>query len=126
MNPLNRMILWLPSLVLLTAATICHGQLSAGPQEPSKTQTVTGQVVNSLSGEPIARARVQVGGRQAVLTDHERDEEAEHRERASGQQPLQLLASVTAHTFYIRDGKVSRKNARHSRLVPQEKQGSRR
>src|SRR3984957_12316183 len=71
MTTLNRMILLLPSVVLVTAATICSSQVSAGPQRESKSQTVSGQVVNSITGEPIARARVQVGAQQAALTDHD-------------------------------------------------------
>lgn len=71
MTTLNRTILLLPSVVLATAATICSSQVSAGPQRESKTQTVSGQVVNSVTGEPIARARVQVGAQQAGLTDHD-------------------------------------------------------
>jgi hypothetical protein len=71
MTTLNRMILLLPSVVLVMAATICGSQLSAGPQRESKSQTVSGQVVNSVTGEPIARARVQVNAQQAALTDHE-------------------------------------------------------
>jgi hypothetical protein len=71
MTTLNRMILLLPSVVLVMAATICSSQVSAGPQRESKPQTVSGQVVNSITGEPIARARVQVGAQQAALTDHD-------------------------------------------------------
>jgi hypothetical protein len=71
MTTLNRMIRLLPSVVLVMAATICSSQLSAGPQRESKPQTVSGQVVNSITGEPIARARVQVGAQQAALTDHD-------------------------------------------------------
>jgi Carboxypeptidase regulatory-like domain len=71
MTTLNRMILLLPSVVLVTAATICSSQVSAGSQRESKSQTVSGQVVNSITGEPIARARVQVGAQQAALTDHD-------------------------------------------------------
>jgi hypothetical protein len=71
MTTLNRMIRLLPSVVLVTAATICTSQVSAGPQRASTSQTVSGQVVNSITGEPIARARVQVGAQQAALTDHD-------------------------------------------------------
>ena len=71
MTTLNRMIWLLPSVVLVMAATICGSQLSAGPQRESKPQTISGQVVNSITGEPIARARVQVGAQQAALTDHD-------------------------------------------------------
>ena len=71
MITLNRMIRLLPSVVLVTAATICISQVSAGPQPVAQSQTVSGQVVNSITGEPIARARVQVGTQQAALTDHD-------------------------------------------------------
>jgi hypothetical protein len=71
MTTLNRMIWLLPSVVLVMAATLCSSQLSAGPQRESKPQTVNGQVVNSITGEPIARARVQVGAQQSALTDHD-------------------------------------------------------
>jgi Carboxypeptidase regulatory-like domain len=64
MRILNRIIRLLPSVVLTTAATVCIGQ--APP-----AHTISGQVVNSVSGEPIARARVQVGTQQAALTDHD-------------------------------------------------------
>jgi hypothetical protein len=70
MTTLIRTIRLLPSLVLTMAATICIGQVSEGPQTASKAHTVGGQVVNSVTGEPIARARVQVG-QQAALTDHD-------------------------------------------------------
>jgi hypothetical protein len=70
MTILNRIIRLLPSLLLaIAAAGIC--QASAGPQETSKPRTVSGLVVNSVSGEPIARARVQVGSQQAALSDHQ-------------------------------------------------------
>ena len=70
MTTLHRMIRLLPSLVLTMAATICVSQVSDGPQTASTAHTVSGQVVNSVTGEPIARARVQVG-QQAGLTDHD-------------------------------------------------------
>ncbi len=71
MSTLNRIMRLLPSVVLVTAATICSGQVGVGPQPTSTSQTVSGQVVNSITGEPIARARVQVGAQQAALTDHD-------------------------------------------------------
>jgi hypothetical protein len=71
MTTLNRMILLLPSVVLVMAATICSSQVSTGPRRESISQTVSGQVVNSVTGEPIARARVQVNAQQATLTDHD-------------------------------------------------------
>jgi hypothetical protein len=71
MTTLNRIIRLLPSLVLTMAATFCVSQVSEGPQTAPKSHTVSGQVVNSVTGEPIARARVQVGTQQAALTDHD-------------------------------------------------------
>jgi Carboxypeptidase regulatory-like domain len=71
MTTLNRMIRLLPSMMLVTVATICSGQVSAVPQRASPSQTVSGQVINSITGEPIARARVQVGAQRAALTDHD-------------------------------------------------------
>src|SRR5271154_3207065 len=71
MTTLNRMIRLLPSVVLAMTAAICAGQVSEGPQTASPSHTVSGQVVNSVTGEPIARARVQVGTQQAALTDHD-------------------------------------------------------
>ena len=71
MSTLNRMMRLLPSVVLVMAAITCCSQVSAGPQAASTSQTVSGQVVNSITGEPIARARVQVGAQQAALTDHD-------------------------------------------------------
>jgi Carboxypeptidase regulatory-like domain len=61
MTTLNRIIRLLTSLVFTMTAPICIGQVSP----------ITGQVVNSVTGEPIARARVQVGTQQAALTDHD-------------------------------------------------------
>jgi Carboxypeptidase regulatory-like domain len=71
MTTLNRIIRLLPSLVLTMAATICVSQVSEGPQTASQSHTVSGQVVNSVTGEAIARARVQVGTQQTALTDHD-------------------------------------------------------
>src|SRR3984957_10209697 len=71
MTTLNRIIRLLPSLVLTVAATICIGQVSEGPQTASNAHAVNGEVVNSVPGEPIPRARVQVGAQQATLTDHD-------------------------------------------------------
>jgi 5-hydroxyisourate hydrolase-like protein (transthyretin family) len=71
MRILNRIIRLLPFVVLTTAASICISQLSATAQTAQKSHTVSGQVVNSVSGEPIARARVQLAAQQAVLTDHD-------------------------------------------------------
>jgi hypothetical protein len=71
MTTINRILRLLPSVVLATAATICFSQVNAGPQTASKSHTVSGQVVNSVTSEPIARARVQVGTQRAALTDHD-------------------------------------------------------
>ncbi len=69
MTTINRIIRLLPSLVLTMTAAICVSQVGEGPQTAS--HVVSGQVVNSVTGEPIARARVQVGTKQAALTDHD-------------------------------------------------------
>src|ERR1700722_50266 len=61
MTTLNRIIRLLMSLVFTMTAAVCIGQVSP----------ISGQVVNSVTGEPIARARVQVGTQQAALTDHD-------------------------------------------------------
>jgi Carboxypeptidase regulatory-like domain len=45
------------------------GQVPQSNQAPS--HTVRGIVVNSVTGEPIYRALVQIGGQYAMLTDHE-------------------------------------------------------
>ncbi len=71
MRILNRIIRLLPSVVLTTAASICISQVRAAAQTAQASHSISGQVVNSVSGEPIARARVQVGTQQAVLTDHD-------------------------------------------------------
>jgi hypothetical protein len=71
MTTLNRIIRLLPSLLLTMAATMCIGQVSDGSQTASNAHAVSGEVVNSVTGEPIPRARVQVGTQQATLTDHD-------------------------------------------------------
>jgi len=71
MTTLHGIIRLLPSVVLTTLAAICFSQVNPGPQTPSTSHTCSGQVVNSVTGEPIARARVQVGAQLAALTDHE-------------------------------------------------------
>src|SRR5271168_3944919 len=40
-------------------------------QSGSAPHTIRGTVVNSVTGEPIYRALVQVGGQYATLTDHD-------------------------------------------------------
>jgi hypothetical protein len=71
MTTLNRIIRLLTSLVFTMTAAICMGQVGEGPQTASQSHMVSGQVVNSVTGEPISRARVQVGTQQAALTDHD-------------------------------------------------------
>jgi hypothetical protein len=39
--------------------------------DSQQNRTVSGQVVNSVTGQPIASALVQIGGEHAMLTDHE-------------------------------------------------------
>jgi hypothetical protein len=58
-------------VLFTTVAAIGISQVNAGPQTASTSHTCSGQVVNSVTGEPITRARVQVGTQLAVLTDHE-------------------------------------------------------
>jgi hypothetical protein len=71
MRILDRVIRLLPSVVLTTASSLCISHLSAAAQAAQPTHAISGQVVNSVSGEPIARARVQVGSQPSVLTDHD-------------------------------------------------------
>jgi hypothetical protein len=78
MITLIRTIRLLLPLVLTTAGSIGISQVSEGPQTESKSQTIGGQVVNSVTGEPIARARVQVGAQQAGLTDRDGRFEFDH------------------------------------------------
>jgi hypothetical protein len=53
--------------------TIEGGGLQVPPQVQFRAtaHTVRGTVVNSVTGEPISRALVQIGGQFATLTDHE-------------------------------------------------------
>ena len=74
-----------PFCIPVAAAMLCCslalGQtLFGGPVDPQLTQdsdstsaphTVRGTVVNSVTGEPLYRALVQIGGQYAALTDHE-------------------------------------------------------
>jgi len=48
-----------------------NGLSQIGGIQKSTPHTVRGTVVNSVTGEPIARALVQLGGEFATLTDHE-------------------------------------------------------
>ena len=64
----------LMGLMLLAAAEfpLAVAQIIAGPSQTSSApRTVRGTVVNSVTGEPISRALVQIGGQYAMLTDHE-------------------------------------------------------
>lgn len=74
---------WLLGAMLLGSFPPCHGQdqnVGADGFSPQSAQieasgsgprTVSGTVVNSVTGEPIYRALVLLGSEQAVLTDHE-------------------------------------------------------
>lgn len=62
--------------LLFVALACCHVAFSQGfspgfIQSSSSPHTVRGTVVNSITGEPIYRALVQIGGQYAMLTDHE-------------------------------------------------------
>ena len=62
--------------LLFASLACCHvafaQDLSTGLlQSSSASHTVRGTVVNSVTGEPIYRALVQIGGQYAMLTDHE-------------------------------------------------------
>jgi Carboxypeptidase regulatory-like domain len=59
----GQMFLLLGALAVLTPACLC--------QAKPATHTVSGQVVNSVTGQPIARALVQIGPQYGMLTDHE-------------------------------------------------------
>jgi len=73
----DRMLRLFLSVMLVFSTALCFGQVPGeqdglGPGQPeSKSPTLGGQVVNSVTGQPIARALVQFGGQQATLTDHE-------------------------------------------------------
>jgi hypothetical protein len=72
---------WRPWLLfsLVLSAGVCAGQEGNAPDvltggngnNPPAEHTITGQVVDSVTGQPIARALVQSGGTHATLTDHE-------------------------------------------------------
>lgn len=47
------------------------GLLGQTPMADQSPRTIRGTVVNSVTGEPIFRALVQVGGQYAALTDHD-------------------------------------------------------
>jgi hypothetical protein len=47
------------------------GGVSQTGDDSQQNRTVSGQVVNSVTGQPIAGALVQIGGEHAMLTDHE-------------------------------------------------------
>jgi len=77
---LNRILLLFLYATLVFSTAICLGQaggdsnqggLGPGQQAGSRPHTISGQVVNSVTGQPIARALVQFGGQHATLTDHE-------------------------------------------------------
>ena len=47
------------------------GSINGPTNTDQKPHTVRGTVVNGVTGEPISRALVQIGGQYAALTDHE-------------------------------------------------------
>jgi Carboxypeptidase regulatory-like domain len=79
MTILNRRPQLLLSVVLVLATPICMSQVTGDSGRDSgalglpagKPHSYSGQVVNSVTGQPIARALVQIGGQHAALTDHE-------------------------------------------------------
>lgn len=74
---MSRLILF---VALMLASAACLGQIGDVPQQDgsalgaqanSSAHTIRGQVINSITGQPIARALVQLGSQHAALTDHE-------------------------------------------------------
>jgi hypothetical protein len=101
---LDRMLLLLLSVTLVFSTAICIGQAAGnsnqgglGQQTESKPHTFSGQVVNSVTGQPIARALVQLGGRDATLTDHEGRFEFDNLDLNSGS------ALVTKPGYFFQD-----------------------
>jgi hypothetical protein len=62
-------------LRLPVVAVICHAAMvfaqaqGAAPPVPGANQTISGTVVNSVTGEPVRRALVSLGGQYSMLTD---------------------------------------------------------
>jgi hypothetical protein len=74
---MSRLILF---VALTLAPAICLSQIgdvlrqdngALAQQANSSEHTIRGQVVNSVTGQPIPRALVQLGSQHAVLTDHD-------------------------------------------------------
>jgi hypothetical protein len=66
-------VLWLAAFTSLprpTSAQVFSGQVQPQPAsvDPAKTYTITGSVINAVTGEPINRALVQVPGGRSVMT----------------------------------------------------------
>jgi hypothetical protein len=61
----------MPLLLVLCAVSTALGQISARPSTPDAKYRLSGTVINSVSGEPIRRALVQVytGSQPVALTD---------------------------------------------------------
>jgi hypothetical protein len=57
--------------LLLALLSFPAAGVSQTADDPQQKRTVSGQVVNSNTGQPIAGALVQIGGEHAMLTDHE-------------------------------------------------------
>lgn len=100
----DRMLRLFLSVILAFSTAICFGQaagdqnsLGPGLLTESKPRTFSGQVVNSVTGQPIARALVQLGGQHAMLTDHEGRFEFDN---AGGDAPT---AFVTKPGFFAQD-----------------------
>ena len=73
---MNRVLRVSGLIWLMLLAMACNPPARAqigtvSPEASSAPHTVRGTVVNSVTGEPIYRALVQIGGHYAALTDHE-------------------------------------------------------
>jgi hypothetical protein len=65
--------LWLAAFTAFpcpTSAQVFSRQVQSQPPtaDPAKTYTITGSVINTVTGEPISRALVQIPGGQAIMT----------------------------------------------------------
>ncbi len=66
-------LLWLAAFTSFTrptSAQIVRAQVQSQPAsaDPAKTYTITGSVINAVTGEPINRTLVQLAGGQAIMT----------------------------------------------------------
>jgi hypothetical protein len=97
-----------------TAGDPNQGGLGPGQQTESKPRTFSGQVVNSITGQPIARALVQLGGRHATLTDHEGRFEFDNAVEDSG------TAFVTKPGYFPQDNEgISQGQSITLQLIPE-------